>query len=657
MATALFLALGLIGNYVAYNQIDPGAGKIPDSPFDAFQNPYNRALNFSKPRVLTMAELIELEEQHNANVPRLRKQKSITAAEDMDDLLSKIKTEYDNEPEAEPKADEENDVLSKTKNNQNKFLLIHVGPQATGMKRIQKDTALNKGLQKALAKDNVLFVGKYAPKDLTEDFFTNEACAQDFVRVSLGFELLEKPNNLWEDIPVPGDLPLREQFCNSKKCLTDCWSNLDRDRYQDSEEDPIAAIEALHDETSNQEDEKSNGKRMKIVHNMLDFDGMLQMDEKMSWKDLGEFKDRFNFLNAGFWKEYLDYDVIGVTTYRRYYSWILAVYNELVEEYCLAQPDPSDLDKLLDKKKIADWGPIEENTIQWSLSNAFRKRSIWPKHGGNTCPEVWEFILPHLHRKDNNTLYDSRIFRNLDTLIPVMNEALRINSTEPYGNITMMNYFQRQDDYNSITTEFYCEILGMDKTPNACEYAKANFGPNGVKVALVSPKVIYDKIVVAAQERGILGKKINAEDRKILNFNTTTNATLNNNSDTKATIPYATQRIRLRNELIKHHTETLQKTHADLPLLCPLRSELQHLLEKSVEFENLVMPELAQSPIGEETHIADFWDSHDLEKTFCWVDTDRLLKGTKTWDDILQALTKQWGMPKRIRINRVWTEE
>ena len=92
-------------------------------------------------------------------------------------------------------------------------------------------------------------------------------------------------------------------------------------------------------------------------------------------------------------------------------------------------------------------------------------------------------------------------------------------SEKPYGRVAILNYYQTQNDLNSITAEVYCNVLGVDKTPHACEYARENLGPKGRRVSLVNRNLLYDQIVMEAHARGWVGTAEDKEDLKVLNWN------------------------------------------------------------------------------------------------------------------------------------------
>ena len=83
---------------------------------------------------------------------------------------------------------------------------------------------------------------------------------------------------------------------------------------------------------------------------------------------------------------------------------------------------------------------------------------------------------------------------------------------------------------------------------------------------------------------------------------------------------------------------------ADLPLICPAREELQALLQKSLDFEEEIMPTLFDSQHGKREHEQEFWKLADQERIFCWVDKGTLLNGKETWEQVLEALktTTEW---------------
>ena len=73
-----------------------------------------------------------------------------------------------------------------------------------------------------------------------------------------------------------------------------------------------------------------------------------------------------------------------------------------------------------------------------------------------------------------------------------------------------------------------------------------------------------------------------------------------------------------------------------LPIRCPPKTQLERLLERSLEFEALLMPEFSETSLGREEHRRLFWDVWlSQKKLFCWVDIERLFQNATSWNEIL----------------------
>ena len=104
-----------------------------------------------------------------------------------------------------------------------------------------------------------------------------------------------------------------------------------------------------------------------------------------------------------------------------------------------------------------------------------------------------------------------------------------------------------------------------------------------------------------------------------------------------------TQTRKEANEKCESFMEANNVTHADLPLLCPTRSILEDLLEKSLAFEQKMVPDFFASDLGEAEHIKSFWLMANERREFCDVETERLLEGESSWNGVLKKATfKNW---------------
>merc|ERR1712176_889704 len=149
----------------------------------------------------------------------------------------------------------------------------------------------------------------------------------------------------------------------------------------------------------------------------------------------------------------------------------------------------------------------------------------------------------------------------------------------------------------------------MDRTPNTCRYSKD--GRSDKEASSIQNKgsldiIMYHDIFMEAKDRGWV-------------YNLT-----------MYKIPHTGgkfNRILQVTELERYHTETLGlSARKNLPLLCPPRSELQSLLDKSWRFEELVVPGFFATNLGREEHIRTFWSSVDEKKPYCWLDVQRLFQ-------------------------------
>ena len=226
---------------------------FPD-PMESFRNNnVGSAFSSKHAKVMTIEAIIRMQEVVIGKVPRLRT--SLTESDAIDNqndgVLSKIQNDFEHE---EPKPDDEDQALTAGDPKKSRFMVIHVGAPATGAKRFQKDTALNPGLADALAKDGILYVGSYSPDETRDDFINQKICSQIFLRNKFDLELLKSIDPFGE-MPLASGPGSPHQICTSTKCLKDCWSNKDGDKYDTT----------VEDETKK---EANESKRLNLVKNM-----------------------------------------------------------------------------------------------------------------------------------------------------------------------------------------------------------------------------------------------------------------------------------------------------------------------------------------------------------------------------------------------------
>jgi hypothetical protein len=102
------------------------------------------------------------------------------------------------------------------------------------------------------------------------------------------------------------------------------------------------------------------------------------------------------------------------------------------------------------------------------------------------------------------------------------------------------------------------------------------------------------------------------------------------------------------NEIISRRLAKLNMTRYDLPLVCPSRSEVQQLLDRSLFHEQKFMPEFFQSIDGRPKLEEKFWKDVN-QKKFCSVNTTAVLEQ----EDWIRFLQTQWR-PKRGKKPADW---
>lgn len=75
-----------------------------------------------------------------------------------------------------------------------------------------------------------------------------------------------------------------------------------------------------------------------------------------------------------------------------------------------------------------------------------------------------------------------------------------------------------------------------------------------------------------------------------------------------------------------------------LPMICPSKTELQPLLQRSLELETQILSEFYNSPLGKTAHEQDFWKAADSHK-FCSINSEALLRQER-WRKFFRDLDK-----------------
>jgi len=287
------------------------------------------------------------------------------------------------------------------------------------------------------------------------------------------------------------------------------------------------------------------------------------------------------------------------------------------------------------------------------------------------CQNIWsDYIWERAKWKVHSVMN----YHNIDETLP---------SARKHGpsklEVKVLNYFQLQKtndySYNSITTEFYCDALGMEVTPNTCAFTRRRGWDEKQANEGSITNVVYSHIIQTAREVGFITPS-NTEleatgnatsdceknpDPKIISSELQNQCIKNRNriiekrnqiTNNGTVTIHGTNisKITTWQELATSHRERLGSNNSKawnqvLPLSCPPKNELEVLLNKSLAFEELVLPDFYNTPLGKEEHIRLFWDTWLGEKNiFCWVNSDQLFRNATTWDEILneRMLTYKW---------------
>lgn len=162
------------------------------------------------------------------------------------------------------------------------------------------------------------------------------------------------------------------------------------------------------------------------------------------------------------------------------------------------------------------------------------------------------------------------------------------------------------DEQKHITTSFYCD--NVPKANHTCKYSLERPIQSRQNTNPVA-RTHYNNIVYDAAKRKLPGLDV---------LNQT--------------------RLQAVDALAKYHEQTLGLSLNDLPLICPKRKLLHKVLNKSLKFEKLIMPQLYASPKGEAEHRRSFWYMADEKKEFCEVNTKILLENKESWHEVLDSM-------------------
>lgn len=533
-----------------------------------------------------------------------------------------------------------------------KFYAIHIGPSKTGTLSIQASLRNDPFEINTLGEDNLIYVGggqlhlddvirKIKQKSITPKL------ERDAHReaVDCMAKILEEYYSKATDIKdvVDRRLEIDENLRESLRLtfVKKCW--------------------APHKSKIEVKKGKASSTRTKQISfdatYMLDY-SMLDISEEYSW-----FTSDFQALGMRFRMfDILGYEkLVVVGTYRRLAEWKLSTYNGYVKGKCLKT---SQIEKELetpcpDMKKFLNTRTGNDFGLMHSYSSGRHSNIHF------TIPEILEAGPAKLVGK-------------------ILNFAHLGSATDSYG----------VKRYQSITTELYCNVLGMELTPNAClhgqslERQASNSGVTLDSATAISKLVnkegeitdtIYKSIVAAGHRLGfIIPSFKELEDcQKVKDKYWCTDVKLcvKNRTDCDEiaeTRHKELQKINLGGNITIVPQGTSIKTWKDLsdyhagakkltwfktmPVACPSTKWLETYLDKSLEFEELAMPEFYASPLGNKEHRRLFWDVWVKEKKlFCHVNITSLFHNVKSWDEIIndRIINYDWDGNNRQVESRV----
>lgn len=213
----------------------------------------------------------------------------------------------------------------------------------------------------------------------------------------------------------------------------------------------------------------------------------------------------------------------------------------------------------------------------------------WPSRGGRRCRSVWSALVSNTDQ-----------FTQLSTAFGY-ESPYRV--LQPWRDMSVETALINLHDPNkpSVTEQIVCGVV--DNLPSTCAAVQAQKESRKAN-QLAMESFAYDWIGVEAAERGL--------------------------------VDLARLRSSVAEELLQHHQQHHLKLR-DLPLDCPTRSDVQILLDQSLAIEHELFPACND----DEAHQRAFWDMYE-RGDLCTPQADVLLKGTASWADLLQRLTRSY---------------
>ncbi|KAL3903001.1 MAG: hypothetical protein SGILL_010614, partial [Bacillariaceae sp.] len=255
---------------------------------------------------------------------------------------------------------------------------------------------------------------------------------------------------------------------------------------------------------------------------------------------------------------------------------------------------------------------VRSNALQTYKRKCLSKKEPagieWPSNGGVSCQPVWDMarglVMRDNHRGD--------VWLNIDELLP----ELRSLGMEMH----VMNY--NSPSYpGAITQNFYCGML-KNITPSTCQESlnMLERQKNAVRRNVGGVVDAYDAIILEAAQQGMIN---------------TTQIT----------------RKQARTQLMTHHTQALKKGFTDLPLICPPKSAMDRLFEKTLALEEKLSMDLFGTervpPEIQAQHEQAFQKNVYTKRGYCSVNIDKLFANVTSYEELLQdrLALSDWGEP------------
>lgn len=528
-----------------------------------------------------------------------------------------------------------------------KFFAVHIGPSKTGTSAIQRNGKRNPFEENTFApdKDNLIYVGKRTGEF---DKYKDEEGKREIRRaIPIG-----TPR---ETVSIT---PKNERTAYTK--ATSCMISV-LDEYYESFSNSTIDESAINEQLETNYDTRASlrqafidrcwiitieGKGKIDFSYMLD-SSILDSDEAYSYPNRGDPGKKFRLFDI------LGYETLVVVgAYRRYADWLVSAYTQSMKKSCL------------------------EKSLNGDKKNA-------------TCKGFKSFLQKHMKRRGSRKYQLRQAYDPVSVTLP---EYLQSGPSKLQAKI--LNYFQlphspnaqehletsRFKAYNSITTELYCDALGDNLTPHTCNHAQSTVRKDtSKKSALIANKgdfsdSVYRRIVAQGYIVGFLlltdqeleERKENCKADDVIWCDAVkrclTEKKCNENTKLRQKrldaiglgrnakiIGTNSSNVATFRDLSNYHVDVHKKRWTDnLPIKCVGKTLLEELLQKSLAFEEMVMPDFYASSLGKDEHIRLFWDVWLKEKKhFCTVDTARLFQGATSWDEIIneRMVSSDWGEP------------